>query len=63
MAKDFTKMENSNASSNPSIHQVSNPKRRVLLQAGAALSGMGLLNALSGCATAGSLNDKTSENT
>jgi uncharacterized protein len=59
MAKDFTTMENSNVSNNPSIHQVSNPKRRVLLQAGAAVSGMGILNALSGCATAASSHAKT----
>ena len=50
MAKDFSTMENSNRSSNPSIHEVSDPKRRVLLQAGGALFGGGLLNALSGCA-------------
>lgn len=50
MAKDFSTMENSNCSRNPSIHDVSDPKRRVLLQAGAALLGGGLLNALSGCA-------------
>ncbi len=50
MAKDFSTMENSNRSRNPSIHEVSDPKRRVLLQAGAALFGGGVLNALSGCA-------------
>jgi len=38
MAKDFDWMENSNRSGNPSIHEVSDPARRVLL-----LGGMGAL--------------------
>jgi secreted PhoX family phosphatase len=34
MAKDFDTMEDSNSSSNPSIHDVSNAQRRVVLQGG-----------------------------
>jgi secreted PhoX family phosphatase len=34
MAKDFTAMEDSNRSGNPSIHEVSDPARRVLLRGG-----------------------------
>ena len=34
MAKDFDTMEDSNRSNNPSIHDVSDPKRRVVLQGG-----------------------------
>ncbi len=36
MAKDFAAMEDSNGSANPSIHEVSDPARRVVLKAGAA---------------------------
>ncbi len=36
MAKDFSLMEDSNTSSNPSIHSISQPERRVFLGAGAA---------------------------
>jgi secreted PhoX family phosphatase len=59
MAKDFSTMEDSNRSSNPSIHELSQPQRRTLLRGGlgatvsaflAPLSGLG---ALAGCATAG----------
>jgi uncharacterized protein len=46
MAKDFTTMEDSNTSSNPSIHDVSNPARRTLLQ-GSAIASIG---SLMGCA-------------
>ena len=58
MAKDFDSMEDSNRSSNPSIHDISDPSRRTLLRGGlgatitgflAPLSG---LTALAGCATA-----------
>ena len=52
MPKDFSTMENSNRSRNPSIHAVSDPKRRVFLQAGAALMGGGLLSALTGASYA-----------
>jgi len=44
MAKDFSQMENSNGSSNPSIHQVSDPAKRQTLQWAAWL---GLLSSLS----------------
>ena len=62
MAKDFDLMEDSNRSSNPSIHEVSDPARRLWLfgtGGGAmvsALSGLGALSAgtvLGGCAQAG----------
>jgi uncharacterized protein len=46
MAKDFTTMEDSNTSSNPSIHEVSNPARRTLLQGSAIAS----ISSLMGCA-------------
>ena len=36
MAKDFDLMEDSNASANPSIHDVSDPARRIVLRGGAA---------------------------
>lgn len=50
MAKDFGTMEDSNRSSNPSIHEVSDPARRTLLQ-GAA--GAAVATLLGGCASAG----------
>jgi uncharacterized protein len=46
MAKDFNTMEDSNTSSNPSIHEVSNPTRRTVLQGGAIAS----VSSLFGCA-------------
>ena len=57
MAKDFSAMENSNCSSNPSIHEISDPTRRTLLRGGLGTAITGLLapvaglGALSGCAT------------
>jgi uncharacterized protein len=60
MSKDFTTMENSNRSGNTSIHAVSDPKRRVLLQAGSAVFGAGVLNALTGCASVGAMSAETS---
>jgi secreted PhoX family phosphatase len=51
MAKDFSTMEDSNWSSNPSIHQVSQPSRRLLLKGGLAGTVTGLLGGLSGCAS------------
>ena len=36
MAKDFDLMEDSNSSANPSIHEVSDPARRIVLRGGAA---------------------------
>ncbi len=55
MAKDFDTMEDSNRSSNPSIHAVSDPARRVWLRAGAGAAGLAWLSALGlgGCAAAG----------
>jgi hypothetical protein len=62
MAKDFDSMEDSNRSSNPSIHQVSDPSRRQWLRAGAGgaawlwlapLATMGGVAGLSGCANTG----------
>ncbi len=54
MSKDFSSMEDSNPSANPSIHEVSNPQRRVVLRAGAGLGAAGLFGPLLGltaCAT------------
>ena len=52
MAKDFDAMEDSNRSANPSIHELSDPSRRVWLQGGAGAMAMGLLAPLlPGCAT------------
>jgi secreted PhoX family phosphatase len=59
MAKDFSLMEDSNRSSNPSIHEVSQPSRRIFLKGGLGAATTGLLAplagvaALSGCATPG----------
>lgn len=57
MAKDFSRMEDSNRSSNPSIHDISHPSRRTLLRGGAAAAVSGFLAplaaSLGGCATAG----------
>jgi len=59
MAKDFDRMEDSNRSANPSIHDVSDPARRVFVRGGLAAAVAGLfgplaVGALSGCATTGS---------
>ena len=55
MAKDFSQMEDSNRSGNPSIHEVSAPARRQVLRgSGAAALGLALAPlsaALSGCAS------------
>ncbi len=51
MAKDFSTMEDSNRSSNPSIHEVSDPARRTLIRGGAGAVAAGLLAPLSGLAT------------
>ena len=54
MAKDFESMEDSNRSANPSIHQVSDPARRVWVKGGvAALAGGALAPWIAGCASAG----------
>ena len=52
MPKDFNTMEDSNRSSNPSIHEVSSPERRLWVRgvgSGLLLSSLGVL---AGCATA-----------
>lgn len=53
MAKDFSTMEDSNRSSNPSLDEVSDPARRTLLLGGAGAAMAGLLAPLGGCATVG----------
>lgn len=56
MAKDFDTMEDSNRSSNPSIHELSSPARRTVLRGGAGAAVAGLLaplGGLAGCAGAG----------
>ncbi|MEO6625335.1 MAG: alkaline phosphatase PhoX, partial [Burkholderiaceae bacterium] len=53
MAKDFETMEDSNRSSNPSIHDVSNPTRRMLLQGGAMGAVGALLAPLAACTAGG----------
>ncbi|MCR5865965.1 PhoX family phosphatase [Aquincola sp. J276] len=57
MPKDFTEMENSNRSANPSIHEVSDPARRLWLRgtAGAAVAAVfgPSLAGLAGCAATG----------
>jgi uncharacterized protein len=51
MAKDFSEMEDSNRSANPSIHSVSDPARRIWVHGGlAALAGGVLAPLLGGCA-------------
>ncbi|HSW04205.1 PhoX family protein [Aquabacterium sp.] len=50
MAKDFDTMEDSNRSSNPSIHELSDPARRRLLRGGLGATAGGLLAPLSGVA-------------
>ena len=53
MAKDFSTMEDSNTSLNPTIHDVSVPSRRVFLRGGVAAAAAGLFGpmALVGCAS------------
>lgn len=51
MAKDFDTMEDSNRSSNPSIHELCDPARRTLLCGGLGVSLGTLLGPLAGCAT------------
>ena len=62
MSKDFSTMEDSNRSANRSIHEVSEPSRRVVLRGGlgallggtlAPLATFGGLAGLGGCATLG----------
>lgn len=58
MAKDFERMEDSNRSANPTIHEVSDPARRIFVRGGLAAAATGLfapfaLGPLAGCATTG----------
>lgn len=53
MAKDFSLMEDSNTSSNPSIHEVSDPARRLILRGGLGLAAGGIFSGLAGCASSG----------
>jgi uncharacterized protein len=51
MAKDFDEMEDSNASANPSIHEVSSPARRTVLQGSFGVAAASLFAPwMSGCA-------------
>jgi uncharacterized protein len=52
MAKDFDTMEDSNRSSNPDIHSVSDPARRVVLRGGLAALGVAALAPLFGACAA-----------
>jgi secreted PhoX family phosphatase len=54
MPKSFAQMEDSNRSSNPGIHEVSDPARRTVLRGGLAAAVTGLLAPLAGCATGSS---------
>jgi len=49
MPKDFSTMEDSNRSSNPSIHELSDPARRILLRGGFGLATLPFLAPLGGC--------------
>jgi hypothetical protein len=51
MAKDIAAMEDSNRSSNPSLHEVSDPARRLMLRGGAAAALAPALGAFAACAT------------
>ncbi|MCE9659776.1 MAG: PhoX family phosphatase [Burkholderiales bacterium] len=53
MAKDFEAMEDSNRSPNPSIHEVSDPARRVILRGGLGAAFAPLLAPLGGAAALG----------
>ena len=50
MPKDFSTLEDSNRSSNPSIHDVSDPARRSVLFGGIGLAAAAWFGALAGCA-------------
>jgi len=54
MAKDFDQMENSNRSNNMSIHEVSDPARRLLIQGSLGLASLSAFVPLAGCASLGS---------
>jgi len=53
MAKDFDTLEDSNRSSNPSIHSLSDPTRRTILRLGAVAAAGGWAGLIAGCATGG----------
>lgn len=53
MSKDFSSMEDSNRSANPSIHEVSDLARRTVLRGGAAAGVLAMLAPLTGCAGLG----------
>jgi len=53
MSKDFSSMEDSNRSSNLSIHDVSDPQRRIVLRGGALAAAISLMGPLAGCASLG----------
>jgi len=55
MAKDFSTMEDSNCSSNPSIHDVSAPSRRTILRGGLGALASGFLAPLSAVSGAAAL--------
>jgi secreted PhoX family phosphatase len=55
MAKDFSSMEDSNRSTNPSIHDVSDPQRRTVLRGGALAALLSAMGPLAGCATSSAL--------
>lgn len=50
MAKDFDLMEDSNRSGNASIHELSDPARRLVIQGGLGLASAALFGSLAGCA-------------
>ncbi|MFZ9182379.1 MAG: PhoX family protein [Hylemonella sp.] len=54
MAKDFDQMENSNRSNNMSIHEVSDPARRLLIKGSLGLASLSAFVPLAGCASLGS---------
>ena len=53
MAKDFDQMEDSNRSGNLSIHQVSDPARRLIIKGGLGLVSTSALTSLTACASLG----------
>ena len=53
MAKDFSSMENSNTSLNPGIHEVSDPRRRVLMQGAGLTAWAALLAPMAACQSTG----------
>ena len=53
MAKDFDSMEDSNRSSNPRIHDLCDPARRIVLRGGAGAALAAMFAPLAGCAAAG----------